>query len=148
MGNEVSIATVDAQTIAAIRVHVAIPDIGGVFPTLDRVWAFVRSEQLDFVHNVFVYRVESDAAYLVELGVQVTARFPDGDEVVCSETPAGEVATTAHIGPYDRLGEAHDAVQAWCAEHDKALSPTSWEVYGDHDDDPAKLRTDVFYLLA
>ena len=148
MDYEVSIVTVEAQTIAAIPVHVTPREIGGVFPTLDRVWEFVRGEQLEFVHNVFVYRVESDGAYLVELGVQVAAPFTDGDEVVCSETPAGEVATTAHIGPYDRLGKAHDAVQAWCAENGKALSPTSWEVYGDHDDDPAKLRTDVFYLLA
>jgi effector-binding domain-containing protein len=145
--DDVSIVTVDAQPIASIPVHVAIPEIGSAFPNLDRVWEYVRAEQLDFVHNVFVYRAEADAPYLVAVGVQVRAPFDSGGEVVCSATPGGEVATAVHVGPYDRLGETHGAVQAWCVEHGRTLSDTSWEVYGDWEEDPAKLRTDVYYLL-
>jgi hypothetical protein len=28
------------------------------------------------------------------------------------------------------------------------MTGVDWEIYGHWDDDPAKLRTDVFYLLA
>src|SRR5262249_28162531 len=70
-----------------------------------------------------------------------------GDGVVCSSTPAGLVATTAHFGPYARLGEAHQAILRWCADHGYKLAGPSWEVYGHWDDDPAKLRTDIYYLL-
>jgi effector-binding domain-containing protein len=42
---------------------------------------------------------------------QAAAR--DG-EVIRAETPAGLIATAAHIGPYDRLGQAHEAIREWC----------------------------------
>jgi effector-binding domain-containing protein len=83
----------------------------------------------------------------MEIGVEVDRTFPDGERVVCSATPAGLAATTAHFGPYDRLGAAHEAIQRWCAANHLALAGPSWAIYGHWTDDSAKLRTDVFYLL-
>ena len=81
------------------------------------------------------------------MGVEVGAPFEGSDGVLCSELPGGLVATTMHLGPYDRLGEAHDALHRWCRENGHALAGPSWEVYGHWDDDPERLRTDIFYLL-
>jgi effector-binding domain-containing protein len=145
---EVSLVTVEPQPLAAIAVHVAIPEIGTVFPTLDRIWAFVRGENMQFGHNVFAYEVEDGMAYLAQVGVQVAAPFTGRDDIVCATSPAGEAAATVHIGPYDRLGAAHDAVGAWCTANGKQPAGPAWEVYGDWDEDPAKLRTDVFWLLS
>ena len=39
------------------------------------------------------------------------------------------------------------AVREWCAEQGHTLAGPNWEVYGDWTDNPAELRTDVFYLL-
>jgi len=36
----------------------------------------------------------------------------------------------------------------WCRSQGHRLSGTRWEVYGHWTDDPSKLRTDVYYLLA
>ena len=41
--------------------------------------------------------------------------FAGDGRVISSATPGGTVATTAHIGPYGRLGEAHRAITDWCA---------------------------------
>jgi effector-binding domain-containing protein len=145
--HEVNLATVAAQTIAAVRERVTPADIASRFgPALDQVWQFVRGAGLRTGHNVFVY----DDAHpgLIEFGVQVDTRFADEDVVVCTETPAGTVATTVHMGPYDQLGPAHAAVRAWCRHEGRAMTGIFWEVYSDWDDDPARLRTDVFYLLA
>ena len=53
----------------------------------------------------------------VEVGVlvrgRVHARGP-GDPLAL---PAGEVVAVTHRGPYDRLGEAHEAVLRHIAEH-------------------------------
>jgi effector-binding domain-containing protein len=57
------------------------------------------------------------------------------------------VATTFHIGDYGGLGAAHEAVRDWCARTGRELAGPSWEVYGHWSDDPAKRRTDVFWLL-
>jgi effector-binding domain-containing protein len=83
----------------------------------------------------------------IECGVEVVQPFAGDGRVFCSSTPAGMVATAAHLGPYDRLGEAHAALRTWCAEKGHALAGPFWELYGHWEDDPSKLRTDVFYLL-
>ena len=62
-------------------------------------------------------------------------------------TQAGRVATPLHVGPYDRLSEAHVAIQEWCAENGYAPAGVDRDVYGDWNDDSAKLETRVFYLL-
>jgi effector-binding domain-containing protein len=71
--------------------------------------------------------------------------------VIPSTTPAGPVATTTHYGPYGQLHEAHDAVLSWCRTNGYTRAGPSWEVYGHWKDewnsDPAKIRTDIFYLL-
>jgi hypothetical protein len=43
---------------------------------------------------------------------------------------------------------AHDAVVAWCREHGHQPSGVRWEVYGPHDDDPARQWTEVCWLLS
>jgi len=65
-----------------------------------------------------------------------------------ASTPAGTVATTVYMGPYDRMKPAHEAVHKWARENGRPLAGPSWEVYGHWSDDPAKLRTDIFYLLS
>jgi effector-binding domain-containing protein len=57
------------------------------------------------------------------------------------------VATCAHFGPYDQLRAAHQAVRRWCAASGREIALPFWEIYGHWEDDPAKLRTDVLYLL-
>ena len=83
----------------------------------------------------------------VEVGVEVSGPFPPSGPVVASVLPAGEAATTVHRGPYDRLGDAHQAILTWCATHGREPAGPRWEVYGDWHEDPAQLETEVYYLL-
>jgi len=83
----------------------------------------------------------------LECGVEVEQPFDGNDQVFCSRTPGGLVATTSHLGPYHLLGEAHMAIRNWCAEQGHVLAGPNWEIYGHWSDDPAQLQTDVFYLL-
>jgi effector-binding domain-containing protein len=84
----------------------------------------------------------------IDFGVQVTRPFEDEGEVICTETPAGEVAMTTHIGSYATLAGAHNALQSWRATTGRALGSCSWEIYGDWTEDEAKLETQVVYLLS
>jgi effector-binding domain-containing protein len=146
MQYEVVLATVEAGRIAAVRERVTPADIGSRFgPALDQVWQFVRDAGLATGHNVFLYDDANPG--LIEFGVQVGAKFEDGDVVVGSETPAGTIASTTHVGPYSELGAAHTAVRAWCHEEGRTMAGPFWEIYGDWDDDPTKLTTEVCYLL-
>jgi effector-binding domain-containing protein len=149
MAYEVTIESVAEQLVAAARqrtTYAAISrEIGAL---LDGPWAFLRAHpglRTDG-HNVAIYRNNANGGS-IEVGVQVLHPFEETALVVCSATPGGRVARAAHYGPYDQLGAAHDAVMAWCREHGHETTMPFWEIYGDWDDDPAKLRTDVLYLL-
>ena len=149
MTYHVAIESVNEQLIAAARQRTTFSRIAReIGDLLGHSWAFLkeRSELRRDGHNVAIYwdmRGEGS----IEVGVQVVARFEPTDRVVCSATPAGRVARTAHFGPYSELGPAHEAVRKWCRENGHEIMPPFWEVYGDWDDDPAKVRTDVYYPL-
>jgi effector-binding domain-containing protein len=84
----------------------------------------------------------------VEVGVELLVPCPLIGRVVASALPAGQVAMTVHHGAYSELGAAHRAVIDWCAAQGKPRSGARWEVYGPHNDDPAKVWTEVYHLLA
>jgi effector-binding domain-containing protein len=148
----VSVETAQAELVAAVRVKVPISEIARAWkPALDQVWAFLKANGgLRAGHNVFLYHhaERRGEPMNVDFGVQVAQPFERQGDVQCIETPAGEVARTVHIGPYDRLGDAHDAIHAWCAANNRKIAPASWEIYGDWNTDPALLETTIKYLLA
>jgi effector-binding domain-containing protein len=152
MKNEVTVETVRPRILAAVRRSVALGAIGGVWrPALDEVWKFLSGQpglRMDG-HNIFLYHhaARRDAPMNVDFGVEVTRRFVQSGEVYATETPAGEVATAVHVGLYDRLADTHNAIHAWAAANSREFAGTSWEIYGDWNDDPNKLETTVVYLL-
>lgn len=91
--------------------------------------------------NIVLYPGDCSNEFPIECGVQVES---DGN----SSTPGGMVATTVYMGPYDQMHPAHKAIHQWVKEHGHRLAGPSWEVYGHWSNDPAQLRTDIFYLLA
>src|SRR5260370_4836821 len=96
-------------------------------------------------HNVVIYR-GNPAALAVDVGVEVFAGFTGHGEIKPVSTPSGEVATTAHFGEYSEMAPAYAALEQWWNGNGRRPAGVSWEVYGDWEDDPAKLRTDIYFL--
>jgi hypothetical protein len=113
------------------------------------VWNALRAQKMKGGHNLALYR---DSGRLVEAGVELTTPFAAQGDIVISELPACEAASAIHLGPYQGLGAAHEAIHRWCAANGRALAGACWEIYGhwqtEWDDAPSKIRTDVFYELA
>jgi effector-binding domain-containing protein len=149
MSYQVTVESVREQIVAAARQRTTFRKISReIGSLLDRPWGLIRGQPNLRANgdNVAIYWDESGEGS-IEVGVQVERRFEDTADVVCSSTPAGTSATTAHFGPYQELRAAHEAVREWCAANQREFVLPFWEVYGDWNDDTAKLRTDVFYLL-
>jgi len=145
----VALANAEATPIAVVRGRVEPKELSKFVPAAcGEVWSFIRATGFPRPgRNVAVYL---DADGSVEVGAEVSEPFTGNDRVHCSKLPAGQVATTTHFGPYSRLSGAHAALRQWCADHGHSLAGISWEVYGHWEEswntDPAKIRTDVFYL--
>lgn len=149
----VTVQKVQARKLAAVRRSVTVGSIGTVWrPALDEVWEFLRANpglRTDG-HNIFLYHHPASPADPVDVdfGVEVIRAFDQVGEVGPAETPAGEVAQAVHVGGYDQLHRAHDAIQEWQAAEGATFAGTSWEIYGDWSDDPSEVETTVCYLLA
>ena len=152
MTYQIKVEAVQAELVAAVRTRVPISGIALAWkPALDQVWAFIRTHgNLKPGHNLFLYHHPANRSEPMDIdfGVQVAQPFEPSGNVRCIETPAGEVASTIHVGPYDRLAGAHNAVHAWCSANHRNIGQASWEIYGDWTDDPARLETTIRYLLA
>jgi effector-binding domain-containing protein len=150
MAYDVRLEQLAARPLAVVRRRASSAELSKVVPdACGTVWAALRAQQISGAgRHVAVYL---DGQINLEVGVELDAPFARAGEVVASATPAGAVATTVHLGPYGRLGEAHRAICDWCAGHGHALAGPNWEIYGHWVDawntDPSKIRTDVFYLL-
>jgi len=145
----VNVHTVAARQLAVVQQRLQWNELGSkLIPLLDRVYIQVHAGKIiQHGQNVFVYRDATQEGVTVEVGVEVSGPFEDVEDVVYASTPAGEVASVLHVGPYADLGKAHDALVRWCDELQRPRANVYWEVYGDWEEDPAKLETEVFYLL-
>ncbi|MDV8000046.1 GyrI-like domain-containing protein [Rhodococcus sp. IEGM 1408] len=101
----------------------------------------------------------AEAEVDLEIGFPLGTPLPDGsgDEqaddglrVVPSELPAGEVAVTSYIGPYDGLGEAWGKLMGEIRAMGREPAVPFWESYVTEpspDMDPTTLRTDLFCVV-
>jgi effector-binding domain-containing protein len=150
MSYEVDTVEVAPVPYAHIKRRGRLNQIGEfAMAVLDTVWATVREAGLVTNHNVFTYRAVGGDQFDMEFGVQVAegSELPPGD-VSIGITPSGRALHTLHVGTYDKLGEAFDAVYAYAAHESIDVGTPGWEVYGDWTDDASRLETDVYVMLA
>jgi AraC family transcriptional regulator len=90
----------------------------------------------------------------IQAGMPISApvsKPSGGDDVLADTLPGGPAAATTHTGPYDKLSEAHAAVQQWIEAQGLTAAGAPWEIYvtdpADYPD-PKDWKTDVFWPLA
>lgn len=150
MEYDVRLEHVSSRPLAVVRRRASSPELAKVVPdACGTVWTVVRAQKIVGAgRHIALYW---DCEINLEVGVELDAPFAGYGEVIGSATPAGAVATAVHFGPYGRLFEAHQAIRRWCADHGYTEAGPNWEIYGhwidEWNNDPTKIRTDVFYLL-
>jgi hypothetical protein len=139
--------TTQATPTAVVAQDVAWADFPRLWgPMLDEVYAALDAagvRRTQRWQNVMLYRAGSPN---VEVGVVAPEGLALGGRVVASTLPAGGAAMLVHRGPYERLGEAHDAVRAWCEANGCERTDVVWEVYGHHEDGVVP-ETTVYHQL-
>ena len=146
MSHTVSVEQAASVPLAVVRRRAAQRELSRVIPAAcGEVWSVLKAHHVTGAgRHVALYL---DDVFNLEIGVEITETFTGAGDVVRSATPVGPVATVAHIGPYAGLGQAHDAIHAWCKAQGRALAGPSWEIYGHISDPLQPPRTDIFYLL-
>ena len=105
----------------------------GLAEVLPAAFGHAMSNGLEMVGPPFVRYADQSAAYFtIEAGVPLASAAPEPDEdtgLTTGSLPGGEVAFTAHVGPYETLGEAHVALDVWMNENGVTATGAPWEVY-------------------
>jgi effector-binding domain-containing protein len=136
----VEIREVPSQPTAVVRGHTTVANLPNRISLLfDEFYASFKGK--GGLNVVFYPNWNPTGEFEIKCGVQVES---GGN----SSTPAGQTATTVYLGPYDQMRSAHEEIHRYVRENGHKLAGPSWEVYGHWSDDPAKLRTDIYYLLA
>ena len=147
---EVLELVVEPRLVAGVRAQVTRGRVGqAFFRHLDQVYAAAKAGAVSLDgQNIFIYRGCEGDQLTVDFCVGATAPFEATGAVEPFTTPSGRTTMVAHQGDYGGLPAANAAIHAWCQEHGRTLAGPSWEVYGHWYDDPALLRTEVYWLLA
>jgi effector-binding domain-containing protein len=149
MPQEIDLVHVQPTLIAVCRVNTTFAQWPNQWKAaLDEVYTTAKSHKIQTLGiNVMVYHPRGGGHAEIECGVQVASRFESLGNVICSETPKGCAATITHVGPYNRMRESYQALDAWCQQNNYKQTGTSWEIYGHWNNDASQLRTDLFYLV-
>ncbi|HEX6301359.1 MAG TPA: GyrI-like domain-containing protein [Acidimicrobiia bacterium] len=81
----------------------------------------------------------------VEAGFPVARLLEVDNGVKGSSLPAGDVAVTTHMGPYDDLEATYEALAKWLESRDAIPVGDAWEIYfsGPYEP-PSQWRTDIY----
>jgi effector-binding domain-containing protein len=78
--------------------------------------------------------------------MQVKAAIQPKGRVKAAVLPAGKAVVAWHLGPYEKLGDTHARIQAYCEEHGLEQRAAPWEEYWTDpgmEPDPSKWRTKI-----
>ena len=139
----------EAQPVASIRVKIKPADVSAQLAILlPEVWARIKAAGAKEAGPPFSrYHSVSDTEIDLEAGIPVKKPFEEKGRVKNSELPAGKAVTCWHIGPYEKLVDAHAGLQAHLAEKKLKARGGCWEVYWTDPGmvpDQSKWRTQLF----
>lgn len=135
------------QLTAVITGTVPLAEVGRWLPiAYDEVFAALARQGIDPVGPPFArYDLLGDR-FVMEAGAPIARPIASVGRVIPGSLPSGPVAITTHVGPYDRLGDAVDALTAWVVAQGSNPEGAHWEIYYSDpilEPDPASWRTDV-----
>jgi effector-binding domain-containing protein len=142
---EIRTAEMPPETILTKRVHTTLARVPAEMnATLQTIGRPVHGVPFAIYHNEPFRPNDVD----VEMGVTISPDLPFAlaDGLVTRQLAAGTVAYTLHVGPYEAIGAAYEAIFAWLRQNGRSVSGPAREVYWVGPDDtnhPEDFRTEI-----
>jgi effector-binding domain-containing protein len=154
MAYEVKVREVVPQPVLSVRTRTSLAQIadlmgaafGEMFGYLFQAGAQPAGPPCSIYHDPEFREDDLD----VEICVPVDRPLPPQGRVQMSELPGGTVAYTLHVGPYDGVGPAYQAVTTWIQEHGHETAGPPRETYLNGPDevkDPSEYRTEIIWPI-
>jgi AraC family transcriptional regulator len=154
MAYSITKKTISPQPVLMVRRRVKPSEVATVLAeVLGHVFLHAQRNGIALAGQPLTRYLEwGPGLWSIEAGLPVAAHVAAvSDADVRADTlPGGFVATTTHAGPYDKLSEAHAAVQQWIEAEGLVAAGAPWECYvtdpADYPD-PKDWKTEIFWPL-
>lgn len=138
----------ETQPTAVARATLPVAEIG---PWLGRTYGAIAgllaARQAAPAGPPFArFHMLGSGRFEVEAGFPVNSPIEPAGDLQPSGLPGGQVAVTVHVGPYDQMEPAYQALASWVTDHGGNLAGDAWEVYFSDpatQPDPATWRTEI-----
>jgi len=143
MRYEISRHVVPDQTVLAIREHLTDAELPGfIGRSLGELYGSLQHLGITGGEPFVIYHAFGPDGVDAEACVPVTGHPPVHGAIAIRMVEGGEFATTLHVGPYERLGDAYAALSGWVAAHGlSAIGPVREHYLDGPGGDPTTRRT-------
>ena len=151
MNAQCQIETRPTQPIVSVRTRTPVSAMAAVIgPLYGRIMAYVGELGAAPTGAPFVAYYNMDMADLdIEVGFPVDRALPSRGDLLGGDLAAGDYATCMHIGPYDQVGPAYNALTEYVQQQGRTPTGVAYEFYfnSPQETPPEQLQTLVMFPL-
>ena len=139
-----------AQPTLSIRTHAAVEQLPQVFgQAYGAIMQYLGELGEQPVGMPFAAYYNMDMQNLdIEIGFPVSRPLPDRGELKGGALPSGKIATTLHIGPYDSIAPAYEALTQFVQASGYTPTGVAYEIYfSDPSTPPEQIQTQIVFPL-
>jgi len=120
-----------AQPTLTIRTHAAVQDLPQVFgQSYGAIMQYFGQIGQQPTGAPFVVYYNMDMQNLdMEIGFPAPGKLPGKGDVKASELPGGKAVVCLHVGPYDQIAAAYDALNGWLQASGLEGTGIAYEIY-------------------
>lgn len=139
----------ESQTVASVRLKVSPAELSTTLAVIyPEIMGHLNAEGAKITGPPFSrYHSFSGDEIDLEAGLPIAKPVAEKGRVKMGQLPAGRTVLGWHVGPYDNLKGAHEALRSWIDSQKLKPRGGPWEVYWTDPGvvpDPAKWRTQLF----
>jgi effector-binding domain-containing protein len=139
-----------AQPALSVRAHAAVSELPALFGrAYGAIMQYLGELGEQPAGMPFAAYYNMDMQNLdVEIGFPVARRLAGRGEIQASEFPGGRLASVMHVGPYDQVGPAYEALAQWVKERGYEATGVAYELYySGPETPPEEIRTEIVFPL-
>lgn len=145
MTYEIARADLQEQQVACMRARISPDEISTFLATaFTKVPRTIAQQGLRPNGPPYArYRFHDDGSIDVDAGFPISGHLARTADVEPGTLPGGRVVTTVHVGAYDQVGNAYEALETHLSKNGLEPAGVAWESYLDGPEVPEP-RTKVY----
>ncbi len=153
MSQEITLQNAPEEHALFVRRKIKPSDVAAELgQILPRVFAYAQEIGAPMSGPPFTRYVQmGPGTWTIEAGMPLATACPGREDIVAGKLGGQRVATTIHVGPYDRLTDTYAVLERWMDAEGLQSAGAPWEQYLTDPaevPDPAQWQTAVFWPVA